>query len=94
MEGSLEFLDAEGEWHFDPATRELYVVPPAGVASGLDSKVFLSQTDALFTFVGSTSEARRPCLGLALALVCRLGSLHVGVAGVCVADRIQTFFCL
>ena len=53
--------------------------PPVLVETLLDNK----SKDALFTFVGSTSEARRPCLGLALALVCRLGSLHVGVAGVC-----------
>ena len=31
MEGSIEFLDAEGEWHFDASTRELYVFPPQGV---------------------------------------------------------------
>ena len=29
--GSIEFLDAPGEWHYDPNTNELYVFPPPGI---------------------------------------------------------------
>lgn len=32
MEGSREFVDAPGEWHFNPTTRELVVFPPSGVS--------------------------------------------------------------
>ena len=57
MEGSLEFLDAEGEWHFDPVTRALYVIPPTGIDLA-QSELMLTQTDTLFEFIGSTSESR------------------------------------
>ena len=30
MEGSIEFLDDESEWHFDPETRRLTIVAPPG----------------------------------------------------------------
>ena len=55
MEGSLGFLDVEGEWHFDPATRTLYIVPPAGVDSAAMASLplVLTQTDVLFRLVGS-----------------------------------------
>ena len=58
MEGSIEFLDAPGEWHFDPSTRDLYVFPPRGVS--LDStttELVLTQTDTLFEFIGESSDA-------------------------------------
>ena len=30
LEGKLEFLDTEGEWFFDPETRDLFFFPPNG----------------------------------------------------------------
>lgn len=51
MEGALEFLDAEGEWHFDPASRELYLFPPTGVKLTAETQLLLTQTDTLFEFV-------------------------------------------
>jgi hypothetical protein len=69
MEGSSEFLDAEGEWHFDQASRTLYVVPPgstAAAAAGGGTKeqehpsmsLVLTQTDALFRFEASAKYWR------------------------------------
>ena len=67
MEGSIEFLDAEGEWHFDPATRVLSLIPPKGFAASNGGKggvggmggaeLLLTQTDTLFEFAGSSSDA-------------------------------------
>ena len=71
MEGSIEFLDREGEWFFDPKTRQLYVFPPAallpsasassaGNSSGTmmdaGASLLLTQTDTLFEIVGSSSD--------------------------------------
>eukprot|EP00927_Polykrikos_kofoidii_P002149 TRINITY_DN10838_c0_g1_i2.p1 TRINITY_DN10838_c0_g1~~TRINITY_DN10838_c0_g1_i2.p1 ORF type:complete len:702 (-),score=80.76 TRINITY_DN10838_c0_g1_i2:1058-3163(-) len=56
MEGSLEFLDKEGEWHFDSETNSIYVFPPAEVKVDADSmlgqELLLTQVDRLFEFVG------------------------------------------
>ena len=58
MEGSIEFLDAPGEWHFDPSTRELYVFPPRGVSlESTTTELVLTQTDTLFEFIGESSDA-------------------------------------
>ena len=61
MEGSIEMLDAPGEWHFDPETRSLYVFPPAELSGGGgsmdDTRLVLTQTDTLFDFAGSASDA-------------------------------------
>jgi hypothetical protein len=72
MEGSADFLDTEGEWHFNATTRELYVIPPAEftAAAELDgegllppivaalnaAEVLLTQTDTLFEFAAASSE--------------------------------------
>lgn len=56
MEGSLEFVDAPGEWHFDASARELFVFPPTGTALDGSSELVLTQTDTLFEFVGSSSD--------------------------------------
>ena len=52
MEGSIEMLDAPGEWHFDAETRSLYVFPPTELGSGSmdDTQLVLTQTDTLFDF--------------------------------------------
>ena len=59
MEGSIEMLDTPGEWHFDAATRSLYVFPPTELGGGSmdDAQVVLTQTDTLFDFTGSASDA-------------------------------------
>ena len=60
MEGSAEFLDDQGEWHFDPASRELYLFPPSELASAVQgASLMLTQTDTLFEFLGSSSDAGR-----------------------------------
>ena len=56
MEGAAEFLDAEGEWHFDQPTRTLYMMPPAGVSLPTSPELLLTQTDTLFQFLGSSSD--------------------------------------
>eukprot|EP00039_Didymoeca_costata_P024282 m.9868 g.9868 ORF g.9868 m.9868 type:complete len:1044 (+) comp4155_c0_seq1:84-3215(+) len=61
MEGSLEFIDTEGEWHFDPATRKLYLIPPSELSNVSPStlneaSVLLTQTDTLIEFKGSSSD--------------------------------------
>ena len=58
----LQFLDAPGEWHYDQATRELFIIPPqeftAPTAAKLNAaEVLLTQTDTLFEFVGSSSDS-------------------------------------
>ena len=55
MEGSIEFLDHEGEWHFDPTSRRLTVFPPEGIRMQ-GSELLLTQTDTLFELVGSSSD--------------------------------------
>jgi hypothetical protein len=55
LEGGIEFLDAEGEWHYDAASRELHLIPPAGV-SVQGAELLLTQTDTLFELGGSSSE--------------------------------------
>ena len=57
MEGAAEFLDAEGEWHFDQASRTLYMMPPAGVKLPPAPELLLTQTDTLLQFLGSSSDA-------------------------------------
>jgi hypothetical protein len=63
MEGSIDFLDEAGEWHWDPVSRFLYIVPPSsmgdanssepGPASPAGTEVILTQTDSLLRFVGN-----------------------------------------
>lgn len=59
MEGSIEMLDAPGEWHFDAEKRSLHVFPPTalGNSSLADTQLVLTQTDTLFDFTGSSSDA-------------------------------------
>ncbi len=59
LEGSRSFLDAPGEWHFDPAAGELLVRPPLGgeVGEGLEVAVL----DQLLRVAG---EPGRPVRGL------------------------------
>ena len=69
MENNIEFLDVEGEWHYDAATRALYVIPPAGrrpragsarggaaatMASSMHG-IVLTQSDCLLRFEGRGS---------------------------------------
>ena len=61
MEGSLEFLDSKGEWHFDSATRMLYIVPPGGdsrSASTANLIPILTQTDSLLRFEAAGGSER------------------------------------
>jgi hypothetical protein len=67
MEGSLEFLDAEGEWHFDAKSRELYVFPPSGASFNANAEALLTQTDTLFEFVGSSSDAKSRAENIVIA---------------------------
>jgi hypothetical protein len=55
IEGSVDFLDQAGEWHFDPLTRSLSIIPPVGVSKPSLQKLplILTQTDSLLRFVGS-----------------------------------------
>ena len=55
LEGSIEFLDHESEWHFDASTRLLTLFPPRGV-SLQGTELLLTQTDTLFELVGSASD--------------------------------------
>ena len=59
IEGSADFLDEAGEWHFDPVTRCLSIIPPAGLSkSSLQSlPLILTQTDSLLHFVGSGNDS-------------------------------------
>jgi hypothetical protein len=62
LEGDRQFLDVAGEWHFNPATRELFIIAPdefgAATAARLNAaEVLLTQTDALFEFVGAASDS-------------------------------------
>ena len=50
VEGSMDFLDEAGEWHFDPVSRDLYVIPPPGVQAM--GPLVLTQTDSLLRFEG------------------------------------------
>lgn len=63
IEGSLEFLDEEGEWHFDAETDYLYVYPPADLhldtASLAKVELVLTQTDRVLDFVGSDASKVR-----------------------------------
>ena len=60
MEGSIEFLDEQGEWHYDRNTSMLYVFPPPGISLAAETtEIVLTQTDTLFEFVGSSSEHAR-----------------------------------
>eukprot|EP00756_Hemistasia_phaeocysticola_P003782 Hpha_TRINITY_DN12449_c0_g1::TRINITY_DN12449_c0_g1_i1::g.42998::m.42998 len=60
MEGNIEFLDAAGEWHYDPRTRALYVVPPSGVSGpAAMADLLLTQTDCLFRLEGTSSDPAR-----------------------------------
>ena len=61
MEGSSDFLDVPGEWHFDPTSRELILIPPVGFAApsvaGLEAaELLITQTDTLLEFVGKSSD--------------------------------------
>merc|ERR1712137_814088 len=60
MEGSLDFLDVEGEWHFDPKTRVLYIVPPSSISvdevNMSSLPLLLTQTDCILKFIGKGSE--------------------------------------
>ena len=55
MEGSIEFLDDESEWHFDPETRRLTIVAPpdATAASIAAMPLVLTQTDTVLSFAGA-----------------------------------------
>ena len=55
IEGSIDFLDQEGEWHWNPETRALSVVPPIGTSKAeLEAmELILTQTDNLLRFAGS-----------------------------------------
>ena len=58
MENNVEFLDVEGEWHYDAATRALYVIPPHGSgcsAAAPMQSVVLTQSDCLLRFEGRGS---------------------------------------
>ena len=62
LEGDRQFLDVAGEWHFDPATHELFIIAPeefgvATVAKLNAAEVLLTQTDTLFEFVGAASDS-------------------------------------
>ena len=67
MEGSVEFLDNPGEWHYDPTDHSLLLLPPSEmVAASLLGKrsssdfapsVVLTQTDMLIDIAGSSSDA-------------------------------------
>jgi hypothetical protein len=46
----MDFLDDAGEWHFDPVSRDLYVIPPAGTQAM--GPLVLTQTDSLIRFEG------------------------------------------
>lgn len=63
MEGSLEFLDSEGEWHFDHESNSLYVFPPAELGvkpeTMVEHELLLTQTDRLFEFVGTDDDRVR-----------------------------------
>lgn len=61
LEGDRQFLDAQGEWFFDPTTRDLFIIPPEEFTSPTAAKlnaaeVLLTQTDTLFEFVGESSD--------------------------------------
>jgi hypothetical protein len=51
MEGSIDFLDDADEWHFDPVSRDLYVIPPTGTQKM--GPLVLTQTDSLVRFEGN-----------------------------------------
>jgi hypothetical protein len=74
MEGSIEFLDAPGEWHLDSSTHVLSIIPPAEVVevlldnnenradalnAGLHMDLVATQTDSLFAFLGADSATDR-----------------------------------
>ena len=55
IEGSLEFLDSPGEWHYDRHSHTLWVVPPADVAGSKEwtyLPLVLTQSDRLLSFEG------------------------------------------
>ena len=60
IEGSLELLDAEGEWHFDHEGNWLYVLPPGGggAADPRLAGLVLTQTDALLRFEAAGGAER------------------------------------
>lgn len=55
LEGSLDFLDAEGEWHYDRRTRRLRVLVAAD-PGGLP--LVLTQTDRVLSFEGTGTAER------------------------------------
>ena len=58
MEGSVEFLDEQGEWYFNRNTSELLVFPPTGLSlSAETTEIVLTQTDTLFELTGSASDS-------------------------------------
>lgn len=64
VEGSIEFLDSPGEWHLDQQTQVLSLIPPDGVvtvgaggAESLELDLVVTQADALFHFLGSSSAS-------------------------------------
>jgi len=67
MEGSREFLDEQGEWHYDQASRTLYIMPPAGAGAGAGVSVpmapVLTQTATLFHFEASLAGPGTPYSG-------------------------------